>query len=47
MARLLGVHRVTVSKSVRKLKDMGVLRRFTKRELEISDLPRLIQLSES
>ena len=46
MARLLGVHRVTVSKAVRKLKELGVLRRFTKRELEISDFPRLRQLSE-
>lgn len=46
MARLLGVHRVTVTKAVRKLKDQGVVRSFTKRELEITDFPRLLELSE-
>lgn len=46
LARLLGVHRVTVTKAVKKLKDQGVLRCFTKRELEITDFPRLLRLSE-
>ena len=45
LARLLGVHRVTVTKAVKKLKDQGVLRCFTKRELEITDFPRLLALS--
>jgi CRP/FNR family transcriptional regulator len=47
MARLLGVHRVTVTKAVKKLKDQGILRRFTKRELDIADFPRLCRLSET
>ncbi len=46
MARLLGVHRVTVTKAVKRLKDLGVIRRFTKKELDITDFPRLCQLSE-
>ena len=46
LARLLGVHRVTVTKAVKKLKDRGVVRRFTKRELEITDYPGLLKLSE-
>jgi CRP/FNR family transcriptional regulator len=47
MARLLGVHRVTVTKAVKKLKDQGIIRRFTKRELDIVDYPKLCRLSES
>ncbi len=47
IARLLGVHRVTVTKAVKRLKDLGVIRRFTKRELDISDFPHLCQLSEA
>jgi len=31
---------------VKKLKDQGIIRRFTKRELDITDFPRLCQLSE-
>jgi len=46
IARLLGVHRVTVTKAVKKLKDQGIIQRFTKRELDITDFPRLCQLSE-
>jgi CRP-like cAMP-binding protein len=46
MARFLGVHRVTVTKAVKKLKDQGIIRRFTKRELDIADYPRLCRLSE-
>ena len=45
MARLLGVHRVTVTKAVKRLKDLGVVRRFTKLELEITDYPGLLRLS--
>lgn len=46
IARLLGVHRVTVTKAVKKLKDQGIIQHFTKRELAISDFPRLCQLGE-
>jgi len=46
MARLLGVHRVTVTKAVKRLKDLGVVRRFTKRELDIADFPKLCELGE-
>jgi CRP-like cAMP-binding protein len=45
MARLLGVHRVTVTKAVKKLKDQKILRCFTKRELDITDFPGLLRLS--
>jgi CRP-like cAMP-binding protein len=46
IARLLGVHRVTVTKAVKKLKDQGIIQRFTKRELDIADFPKLCELSE-
>jgi CRP-like cAMP-binding protein len=46
IARLLGVHRVTVSKAVKKLKEQGILQRFTKSELVIADFPGLCRLSE-
>ncbi|MEI8132213.1 MAG: Crp/Fnr family transcriptional regulator [Leptolinea sp.] len=47
MARLMGVHRVTVTKAIGRLKTMGILRRFSKRCLEITDFPRLVKLVES
>jgi hypothetical protein len=37
---------VTVSKAVKRLKDQGILQRFTKRELAIADFPGLCRLSE-
>ena len=46
LARLLGIHRVTVAKAIRKLKDQGVVRCFTKSELDITDFPRLRRLGE-
>jgi CRP-like cAMP-binding protein len=46
MARLLGVHRVTVGKAVKRLKDEGIIQQFTKRELDIADFPRLCRLGE-
>lgn len=46
IAKLLGVHRVTVAKAVKKLKDQGVIRRFTKTELEIADFPRLCRMGD-
>lgn len=46
MARLLGVHRVTITKAVKKLKELGILKSFTKKELEITDFPGLCKLSE-
>ncbi len=46
MARLLGVHRVTVAKAVRRLKEEGIVERFTKRELAIADFPRLYKMGE-
>ena len=41
VARLLGVHRVTVAKAVGRLKDMGIILNFTKKELHIIDFKRL------
>ena len=45
LAKLLGLHRVTVTKAVRRLKDMGILRRFTRTELDIGDFPGLCRLA--
>ena len=45
IAKLLGVHRVTVTKAVRRLKEMGILRRFTKTELDIADFHGLCRLA--
>jgi CRP-like cAMP-binding protein len=44
VAKLLGVHRVTVTKAVKGLKDRGILRRFTKTELDIADFQGLCRL---
>jgi CRP-like cAMP-binding protein len=46
IARLLGVHRVTVTKSISRLKEMGVLGRFSKKSLVINDFPALLGLAE-
>jgi CRP-like cAMP-binding protein len=45
LAKLLGVHRVTVTKAVARLKDLGVLSRFTRTELEIADVQALCRLA--
>jgi CRP-like cAMP-binding protein len=45
VARLLGVHRVTVTKAVGRLKELGVLGNFTKTELEVLDYPALCRLA--
>ena len=44
VAKLLGIHRVTVTKAVKRLKELGVIRHFTKRELDIADFPELCRL---
>jgi CRP-like cAMP-binding protein len=44
IAKLLGIHRVTVTKAVRRLKELGILRRFTKSELDIADYQGLCRL---
>lgn len=46
MARLMGVHRVTVTKAISRLKGMGIVRHFSKNSLEISDFPGLCHLIE-
>jgi CRP-like cAMP-binding protein len=46
IARLLGVHRVTVTKAVGRLKEMGIIQHFTKRALVITDFQRLLELIE-
>lgn len=43
IARLLGVHRVSVTKAVARLKDLGILNHFTKNELDIADFPALLR----
>jgi CRP-like cAMP-binding protein len=47
LARLLGIHRVTVTKSISRLKRMGLLGHFSKKTLKIVDYPALLQLVES
>jgi CRP-like cAMP-binding protein len=44
IAKLLGIHRVTVTKAVKRLKELGILRRFTKSELDIADFAGLCRL---
>jgi CRP-like cAMP-binding protein len=47
MARLMGIHRVTVTKAISRLKSLGILRRFSKKTLEIADFPALCRLVEN
>jgi CRP-like cAMP-binding protein len=47
LARLMGIHRVTVSKAISHLKALGILRRFSRKELDIQDFPGLCQLVEN
>jgi CRP-like cAMP-binding protein len=47
IARLLGIHRVTVTKSISRLKGLGIISRFSKRALVIEDFPALLDLAES
>jgi CRP-like cAMP-binding protein len=44
IAKLLGIHRVSVTKAVRRLKELGVVRHFTKSELDIADYQGLCRL---
>jgi CRP-like cAMP-binding protein len=44
IAKLLGIHRVTVTKAVKRLKELGIIRRFTKNELDIADFQGLCRL---
>jgi CRP-like cAMP-binding protein len=46
IARLMGVHRVTVTKAISQLKRKGIIRQFSKKKLEISDFPELLRLVE-
>ena len=46
IARLMGVHRVTVTKAISRLKKSGIVDHFSKSSLVISDFPGLIQLVE-
>jgi len=47
VAKLMGIHRVTVTKANSRLKAMEVINRFSKNSLEISDFPRLCQIIEN
>jgi len=44
IAKLLGIHRVTVAKAVGRLKELGIIRRFTRNELDIADYRGLCRL---
>jgi CRP-like cAMP-binding protein len=46
MARLMGIHRVTITKALSRLKRMGILDHFSKKSLVISDFPALCRLIE-
>ncbi len=46
IARLLGVHRVTVTKAISQLKSRGIIRQFSKKCLDITDFPELLRLVE-
>ena len=47
IARLMGVHRVTISKAVSRLKKLGIIKHFSKKSLQISDYKSLCQLTEN
>jgi CRP-like cAMP-binding protein len=47
IARLMGVHRVTVTKAIGQLKQMGIIRQFSKKCLEITNFPELLRLVEN
>jgi len=44
MARLMGIHRVTVTKAVNRLKKQGIIGHFSRKRLEILDFPALCTL---
>ncbi len=46
LADLLGIHRATLARSLRQLKEMGILDSFTNRDTRIADMRRLAQLAE-
>ncbi len=46
MARLMGIHRVTVTKAISRLKALGLITRFSKSSLVVADFPGLCQLIE-
>jgi predicted transcriptional regulator of viral defense system len=45
MARLMGIHRVTLTKAVSKLKKQGILEHFSKNKLVILNFPVLCTLT--
>lgn len=47
IARLMGVHRVTVTKAISELKHKGIVRQFSKKCLDITDFPALLRLVET
>lgn len=46
-AAMLGLHQTTVARLIRRLREEGVIGRFTKRELEVLDMERLRELARS
>jgi len=46
IAKLMGIHRVTVTKALSRLRSLGVLSHYSKNSLKIDDFPRLLQLIE-
>ncbi len=47
VARLMGVHRVTVTKAISELKRKGIINQFSKKCLDITDFPALLKLVET
>ena len=46
VANLLGVHQTTIARSVRTLREQGILGRFTKKELQVLDKKRLEAIAQ-
>lgn len=44
---MLGLHQTTVARLIRRLREEGVIGRFTKRELEVLDMERLRELART
>jgi Mn-dependent DtxR family transcriptional regulator len=47
IARLMGVHRVTVTKAIGELKRKGIIHQFTRKCLDITDFPELLRQIET
>ena len=46
VAAMMGLHQTTVARLIRRLREEGIIGRFTKRELQVLDRERLRRLAQ-